>query len=152
MNLMYKKHEEYIDTASQGNIVLVEHNLESLLPMITIYEPINLSDLKVVSLYDSRIASIESRGPNVTRISFSSSFQGYIQLVDIQNVRTTIADRIAHLEQATDFIIQQQKQLVSGAQWRQMNNYQDSKFVEVGKKISDLESELSKVKNDVAAL
>ncbi|MDD3412393.1 MAG: hypothetical protein PHY47_00170 [Lachnospiraceae bacterium] len=149
---MYRKHEEYIDTASQGNIIMVEHNLGSLLPSITLYEPINLSDLKAVSLYDSRIASIESRGPNVTRITFSNAFQGYIQLIDIQNVRTTIADRITHLEELTDLIIQQQKQLVNSAQWRQMNTYHDNQAAILNKKIVELGLELTKLKNDVAAL
>ena len=152
MNLMYRKHEEYIDTASQGNVILVEHNLGSLLPSVTLYEPINLSDLKAVSLYDSRIASVESRGPNVTRIAFASPFQGYIQLIDIQNVRTTIADRIAHLEELTDLLIQQQKQLVNSAQWRQMNNYHDNQATNLNKKIAELSLELTKLKNDVAAL
>ncbi len=152
MDLMYRKHEEYIDTASQGNIIMVEHNLGSLLPSITLYEPINLSDLKAVSLYDSRIASIESRGPNVTRITFSNAFQGYIQLIDIQNVRTTIADRITHLEELTDLIIQQQKQLVNSAQWRQMNTYHDNQAAILNKKIVELGLELTKLKNDVAAL
>jgi hypothetical protein len=149
---MYKKHEEYIDTSSEGNIILVEHNLNTLMPLVALYQPANLSDLKAVSLYDSRISSVESRGPNVTMITFSSAFEGYVQLVDIQNVRTSIIDRIAHLEEVTSLLIQQQKMLTNASQWRQMNTHFESLIVNINNKLVSVDAEISKLKSDIESL
>lgn len=149
---MYKKHEEYIDTSSEGNVILVEHNLNTLMPLVALYQPANLSDLRAVSLYDSRIGSVESRGPNVTMLTFNSAFEGYVQLVDIQNVRTSIVDRIAHLEEITSLLLQQQKQLTNASQWRQMNTHFESMIVSINNKLAAVDVEISKLKSDIESL
>lgn len=149
---MYRKHEEYISTANEGQVILIEHNLNTQTPAVTLYEPVNLSDLKVVSLYDSRIGSIESRGPNVTALTFSSSFEGYVQLIDIQNTRNLITDRIARLEDLSEILVQQQKQLTTSSQWRQMNNYLESQQVALNNKITELDAEIKKLKRELDSL
>lgn len=147
-----RKHEEYINTASDGLIILVEHNLKTLMPDIILYEPINISDFKVVPLYDSRIASIESRGENVIEISFNSGFEGYIHFVGVNNNRDSIEDRLSRVENLLDFTIQQQKQLTSLSQWKQMNSYFESKLAEQSVQILELEKEIEKLKSDIEAL
>lgn len=122
------------------------------MPSIILYEPINISDFKVVPLYDSRIASIESRGENVIEISFNSGFEGYIQLVDVKNNRDSIEDRLTRVENLLDFTIQQQKQLTSLSQWKQMNSYFESKIADQAVLITELESEIEKLKSDIEAL
>jgi hypothetical protein len=149
---MYRKHEEYISTANEGQVILIEHNLNTQTPAVSLYEPVNLSDLKLVSLYDSRIGSIESRGPNVTALTFSSSFEGYVQLIDIQNTRNLITDRIARLEDLSEILVQQQKQLTTSSQWRQMNNYLESQQVALNNKITEIDAEIKKLKSDIDSL
>lgn len=147
-----RKHEEYINTATDGLVILVEHNLKTLMPSIILYEPINISDFKVVPLYDSRIMSIESRGENVLEISFNSGFEGYIHIVDVKNNRDSIEDRLTRVENLLDFTIQQQKQLTSLSQWKQMNSYFSSLFEDQQIKIEELEKEIEKLKSDIDAL
>lgn len=147
-----RKHEEYLNTAQEGMIILVEHNLKTLMPDIVLYEPININDFKVVPLYDSRIASIESRGENVVEISFNSAFEGYINFIDVKNTRDSIEDRLARVEDLLDYTIQQQKQLTSLSQWKQMNAYFESKIDEQSAQIAELEKEIEKIKSDIEAL
>jgi hypothetical protein len=149
---MYKKHHEYINTSQDGLIITVEHNLEGLYPVLSLFEPINLTDMKSVPLYDSRITSIESRGPNVTQVTFNSNFEGYIDLIQIENKRNTVEDRLTSLEISVGQIKEQQKQLVSSFQWRQMNNYFEEKVVTNEESIVAAEKEIDSLKADLDSL
>ncbi len=150
--IMHNIYSRYIDTAQEGFTIFLEHNLGSLIPFVLLYEPVNLNDYKVVPLYDSRIATIESRGLNVSQITFNGSFTGYAQVLSVQNVRNTLEDRVSRLEDISDVTIQQQKQLVSGSQWRQMNTYLEGEIVKLDNKIESLSTEVDNLKSDVDAL
>ena len=150
---MYKKYEEYINTTTAGTLnILVEHKLNSTMPSLTIYEPINVNDFKLVPHYDARIASIESKGPNVTLISFNSAFEGNLQFLEVTNDRNSIEDRLKKLEELSDYTIAQQKQLVTSSQWRQMNTYFESQFTEIYTKLDELNNSITSLEADVDAL
>ena len=146
---MYSKFEQYIDTSRDGLIIMIEHNLATLFPQVSLFEPIDLTDMKSVPLYDSRITSIESKGNNVTQITFNTAFEGYINLIQIKNSRNTIEDRISNLESLMDQTIDQQKKLVALSQWKQMNNYFEQKVVDTEVSIKEIEKEIDSIKTDL---
>jgi hypothetical protein len=150
---MYKKYREYINTATAGTLnILVEHKLDSLMPSVAIYEPININDYKLVPLYDARIASIESKGANVLLISFSGAFTGEIQLLEVTNDRNSIEDRLTRTQELLSSVVSQQKQLVTQSQWRQMNTYNESQFAKTLSKLDKINNELDLIHSDINAL
>ena len=149
---MFQEYQEYINTTQNGLVMFVEHNLKTLTPFVLLYEPVGLNDYKVVPLYDSRIASLESKGPNVFQVSFNTTFKGYIQFLKAQNVQVSLEERVSGLEDAMGSTVHQQKQLVSGSQWRQMNSLVENEMSQLKKTIDELNSELKRLKTTVAAL
>ena len=149
---MYSRYNKYIDTAVDGIIFDLEHNLSTNTPLVFLYEPVGLSDLKAVSLYDSRIGSLESKGLNVIRVSFNAPFQGYISLVDIKNQKPDMDARVSKLETSLSNTIQQQKNFVTLSQWKEMNNLNDSRVQEIIDAIASLENQISSLKQDIENL
>ena len=149
---MYAKYEQYINTAIEGSIILVEHNLKSSMPSIFLYEPVGLSDKKIVSLYDSRIESIETKGVNVIQITFSLPFEGYVNLIDLKNNTPAFETRLARLEDLTSLILQQQKNLVSNSQWREMNTLNLQEISEIDSALKNLKKDLENLKSDVESI
>jgi hypothetical protein len=146
---MYQKYEEYINTTQDGLIIMIEHNLNTLFPSMSLFEPVDLTDMKAVPLYDSRITSIESKGLNVTQVSFNGAFEGYVNLLHVKNARNTIENRLSDLETLADQTRDLQKKLVSLAQWKQMNNYFEQKTVDLEGSVKGIESELDSIKKDL---
>jgi hypothetical protein len=149
---MYAKYDKYIDTAVDGLIFDVEHNLKSMMPLVFLYEPVGLTDLRSVSLYDSRIGFIESRGQNISRVSFSASFQGYISFVEIKNAKPDIENRLNKLETSLSNAIQQQKSLVTLSQWKEMNNLEDQDITAVKATTVSLQDQITSLKEDIENL
>lgn len=149
---MFKIYDKYINTANEGQTIIVEHNLDSLIPFILLYEPVNVNDYKAVPLYDARITSIESKGRQNTLITFNSPFEGYVNVLVVQNERNSVEDRVARLEDMMDISLQQQKQLVSHSQWTQMNTYLENQTSDLNNKVADLSVEIDHLKSDVDAL
>lgn len=149
---MYGKYDKYIDTAVDGLIFDLEHNLKTILPLVFLYEPVGLTDLRSVSLYDSRIASLESKGQNITRISFNAPFEGYISLVDIKNQKPELSGRIDKLETSLSNAIQQQKNLVTLSQWKEMNNLLDQQNQELKDAVASLQKQIDSIKEDIENL
>lgn len=149
---MYAKYDKYIDTAVDGLIFDLEHNLKTNQPLVFIYEPVGLTDLRSVSLYDSRIASLESRGHNIIRVSFNAPFQGYISLVDIKNQKPELSGRIDKLESGLSSAIQQQKNFVTLSQWKEINNLFDQQNQELKDAVSALQSQINSIKQEVENL
>jgi hypothetical protein len=149
---MYSRYNKYIDTAVDGLIFDLEHNLNTSQPLVFLYEPVGLSDLRSVSLYDSRVASVESRGLNISRVSFNAQFQGYISLVDIKNQKPDMDSRVSKLETSLTNAIQQQKNFVTLSQWKEVNTLLDQQNQELKDAIVALQSQIDSLKNDVENL
>jgi hypothetical protein len=149
---MYAKYEKYIDTAVDGLIFDIEHNLKTSSPSVSLYEPVGLADLRLISLYDSRIGFIESKGLNVTRVSFSAPFQGYINLVDIKNSKPDLENRISKIETSLNSAIQQQKSFTTISQWKEMNNLEEQELQDVKQALDDLQTQVISLKEEVANL
>jgi len=146
---MYSKYDKYIDTAVDGLVFDIEHNLKSMMPLVFLFEPVGLSDLRSVSLYDSRVGFIESKGLNVSRVSFNAPFQGYISFLDIKNTKPGLDERISRIETSLSNAIQQQKSFVTLSQWREMNNLQDSNLESVKDELNSFQNQLSALKEEV---
>lgn len=149
---MYAKYEKYIDTAVDGTIFDIEHNLKTSEPLVSIYEPVGLTDYRSVSLYDSRIAAIESRGQNITRVSFNAAFQGKISFVNITNDKPDLDTRVSKLEIALSNAIQQQKSLVTISQWKEMNSLQESQLSDLNELINSIQAQIDLLKEDIENL
>jgi hypothetical protein len=149
---MYSKYEKYIDTGVDGIIFDIEHNLKTMEPIVSLFEPIGLTDYRSVSLYDSRISSIESKGQNISRVSFNASFQGKISFVNITNDRLDMESRIAKLETTLSSAIQQQKSLVTIPQWREMNNLEESQIKSLSNSIDSIQSQIILLKKEIEDL
>lgn len=117
---MYSKFERYINTATDGLIFDIEHNLKTLSPLTFLYEPVGITDLRSVSLYDSRLGFIESKGINISRISFNLPFEGYVSFVSMTNDRPDLESRITRIETNLNNAIQQQKSFTTLSQWKEM--------------------------------
>lgn len=146
---MFVKYEKYIDTAVDGLIFDIEHNLKTLSPLVFLFEPSGLSDLRSVSLYDSRIAFIESKGSNVSRVSFNASFQGYITFVDIRTSRPSLDNRVSRIENSLSNAIQQQKSFVTLSQWKEMNNLEDANLQFLKEKLESVQDQLDSIREEV---
>lgn len=146
---MYSKFERYINTATDGLIFDIEHNLKTLSPLVFLYEPVGLSDLRSVSLYDSRIGFVESKGLNVTRISFNNPFEGYISLVNITNDKPDLETRINRIETNLSNAIQQQKSFTTLSQWKEMNTLLEEADQSIKDSLSLLVNQLESLKEDV---
>jgi hypothetical protein len=149
---MYAKYEKYIDTAVDGIIFDIEHNLKTSEPLVSIFEPVGLTDYRSVSLYDSRIAAIESRGQNISRISFNAAFQGKISFINITNDKPDLDSRVAKLETALSNAIQQQKSLVTSSQWKEMNSLTESQLSSVNELINSIQAQIDLLKEDIENL
>lgn len=149
---MYAKYNKYVDTAVDGLIFDIEHNLKTIQPLVSLFEPVGLTDLKSVSLYDSRIAFIESRGQNISRVSFNSEFQGYISFVDIKNSKPDIENRLSKLESSLSNTIQQQKSFVTLSQWKEMNNLEDLDMEQAKASLESLQDQIISLKEDIENL
>ena len=146
---MYSKFDRYIDTATDGLIFDIEHNLKTLSPLIFLYEPIGLSDLRSLSLYDSRIGFVESKGLNVTRISFNNPFVGHISLVNITNDKPDLETRINRIEANLTNAIQQQKSFTTLSQWKEMNTLLEEADQSVRDALSLLVNQVESLKEEV---
>lgn len=149
---MYAKYEKYIDTAVDGVIFDIEHNLKTLEPLVSLYEPVGLTDYRSVSLYDSRISSIESKGQNISRVSFNAPFQGKISFVSITNNKPDLDSRISKLETSLSNAIQQQKSLVTISQWKQMSSLEQSQIKDLLDLINSIQAQIDLIKRDIEDL
>lgn len=149
---MYARYDKYIDTNVDGLVFDIEHNLKTMMPLVFLYEPVGLTDLRSISLYDSRIGFIESKGLNVSRLSFNSSFQGYVSLVDVKNTKPGIEDRMTKLESMLSIAIQQQKSFTTLSQWKEMNNFAEQELETVKTGIQVLQKQLDSLKEDIENL
>jgi hypothetical protein len=146
---MYAKYEKYVDTAVDGMIFDIEHNLKTLEPLVSLYEPVGLTDYRSVSLYDSRIAAIESKGQNISRVSFNTPFQGKVSFINITNDKPDLETRVAKLETTLSNAIQQQKSLVTLSQWKEMNNLKESHLSDLNSLINSVQKQLDLLKEDI---
>lgn len=149
---MYSKFDRYINTATDGLIFDIEHNLKTLSPLAFLYEPVGLSDLRSVSLYDSRIGFVESKGLNVTRISFNNPFEGYISLVGISNDKPDLETRVSRLETSLSNAIQQQKSFTTLSQWKEMNNLLEEGNQSIKDALTLLVNQVESLKEEVSNL
>lgn len=149
---MYAKYEKYIDTSIDGMVFDLEHNLKTLVPSVQLYEPVGLSDLRLVSLYDSRIAFIESKGLNVTRLSFSQPFQGFVSFIDIKNSKPDLENRISKIESSLNSAIQQQKSFTTLSQWKEMNNLEEQELTNVKLALDVLSTQVESLKEEINQL
>lgn len=149
---MAKPYEEYINATAGNLIILVEHKLNTTMPRVALFEPVNLTDFKAVPLYDARIGSIESNGPNITQIEFTSPFEGRVQLIFEENTRDSIESRLANVEDLLDLTIAQQKQLTTLSQWKQMNNLFDQEHADLNAAIAEINSIIDGIKADIDSL
>lgn len=146
---MYANYQKYIDTVTDGLVFDIEHNLKTLVPSVQLYEPVGLSDFRLVSLYDSRIGFIESKGLNVTRVSFSAPFQGYISFIDIKNSKPDLENRILKIETSLNSAIQQQKSFTTLSQWKEMNNLEEQELTNVKLALDVLSTQVASLKEEV---
>ena len=149
---MYAKYEKYVDTAVDGMIFDIEHNLKTLEPLVSLYEPVGLTDYRSVSLYDSRVAAVESRGQNISRVSFNATFQGKISFVNITNDKPDLDTRVSKLEASLSNAIQQQKSLVTISQWKEMNNLEEGQLADLKELIDSIQGQITLLKQDVENL
>ena len=146
---MQDKYEKYIDTAVDGMVFDIEHNLQTMSPLVFLYEPVGLSDLRSVSLYDSRLGFVESKGKNVSRVSFNNAFQGYIYLIDSKVPRVSFDNRISRIENLLNDAINQQKSLVTLSQWKELNNLEDTELSYLKEKIAILDGDLETLRQEI---
>lgn len=149
---MYAKYEKYIDTAVDGMIFDIEHNLRTLEALVSLYEPVGLTDYRSVSLYDSRIAAVESRGQNISRVSFNADFQGKISFVNITNDKPDLDSRVSKLEASLSNAIQQQKSLVTLSQWKEMNSLEESQLEGFKGQLASFQTQIDSLKQDIENL
>lgn len=149
---MYAKYEKYIDTAVDGMIFDIEHNLRTLEALVSLYEPVGLTDYRSVSLYDSRIAAVESRGQNISRVSFNADFQGKISFVNITNDKPDLDSRVSKLEASLSNAIQQQKSLVTLSQWKEMNSLEESQLEGLKGQLASFQTQIDSLKQDIENL
>lgn len=144
-------YEYYIDTASDGLIFQIEHNLNGS-PVPFLWEPTVLGDMKYVAPYDPRIASIETKGPNVLQISFSSPFEGKLQLVILKEPDFTLETKLTDIDRRLQDLTVNHRQLVAKDQWSKMNSYLEGKTDDNYKTITELITEIQGLKEDVSNL
>lgn len=149
---MYAKYEKYIDTAVDGVIFDIEHNLKTLEPLVSLYEPVGLTDYRSVSLYDSRVSSIESKGQNISRISFNAPFQGKISFVNITNDKPDLDTRVLKLETSLSNAIQQQKSLVTISQWKELNSLKEKEVSDLSDLLNSIQAQIDLLKKDIEDL
>ena len=149
---MYAKYEKYVDTAVDGMIFDIEHNLKTLEPLVSLYEPVGLTDYRSISLYDSRIAAIESKGQNISRLSFNAPFQGKVSFVNITNDKPDLESRVSKLESSLSNAIQQQKSLVTISQWKEMNSLEESFLQDLKDLVGSIQAQIDSLKQDIENL
>ena len=148
---MFKHHETQIDTNESGLIFDLPHNLGGD-PLIFLSEPTSMGDYKIVSLYDSRIISIESKGPDVTRFTFSSTFQGKVRLLLPLENYYPVEEKIEDIDRKLSDIIVMQRQFVVKNQWSKMNSLLESIDDGMRADIKKLQSDYALLKQEVRSL
>ena len=148
-DIMY--YERHIDTTNDGLIFQIEHNLDGH-PIPFLWEPTTLGDMQAVSLYDPRIASIETKGPNVLQLSFTSAFSGKIQLMLLKQEEFPLKNKIQDIDRRLKDLIVAHRKLVSKDQWSKMNSYLDSKADSISSSLAELVREVQGLKEDVENL
>lgn len=144
-------YERNIDTASDGLTFQIEHNLGGH-PVPVLWEPTTLGDLKIVPLYDPRIASIETKGPNVLQLSFSSAFEGKIQLMLFQAEDFSQQEKIQDIDRRLKDLTVNHRKLVTKEQWSQMNSYLERRSEDNKEELDELTNEIKGLKEDVENL
>ena len=149
---MNNRVSRYVDTNVIGSLVVqIEHNLDG-----TVYPHLYTVDGSghkvVLSLYDPIIAEIKHLDSNITQITFTGAFQGYVDLVFINVAMSSIEARLAHLEKKTVELQEVSEALVNGTQWRQMNTYIFSQMDKLKSDITDLTVQLELVRADSASV
>lgn len=144
-------YERNIDTTSDGLTFQIEHNLGGH-PVPVLWEPTTLGDLKIVSLYDPRIASLETKGPNVLQLSFASAFEGKIQLMLFQAEDFSQQEKIEDIDRRLKDLTVNHRKLVNKQQWSQMNSYLERRSEDNKQDLDELTNELKGLKEDVENL
>ena len=148
---MIKTYERLIDTNADGLVIQLPHALGGE-PFIQLSEPTTMGDYKIVSLYDPRIAQIETKGMDILQISFVSPFIGKVKLsLPIANY-VSVEDQIKNIDRRLNDLTVQQRQLVAKKQWSEMNSYLDNKSVSIEEDIAKLQSDIINVRNDIESL
>lgn len=144
-------YERHIDTSSDGLIFQIEHNLDGH-PVPVLWEPTVLGDMKIVPLYDPRIAAIETKGPDVMQLSFAAPFSGKIQLQLFKAKDYSLEQQVQDIDRRVKDLIVNHRQLVSKNQWSKMNSYQEAKIEEVQKTLDILSDQVDGLAQDVESL
>ena len=141
---MLKKTLKYIDTIVDGKIISIDHNFGGT-PLPFIYEDLENGDRRFISLYDSRIMEVVSKGNNVTQVIFHSDFRGFIELILFDGSYVTLKEKLNDLEYKLQNLYIEIKQLTSKTQWRNMNDLVDLR-------LNNHQTELDSLKQEVSSL
>lgn len=149
---MNNRVKKYIDTDSLGSLVVqIEHNLNGdVYPFL--YTIDGSGHKIVVPLYDPVIAEIKHLDENITQLTFTAAFQGYVDLVYIDTSFSSLSARLSDLEKKMVELTEIQKAMVNGAQWRQMNTYIFSQIDKVKSDINELTVAMELLKADVESV
>jgi len=145
-----KKSKTYLDTNINGLVQIVEHNLGGI-PDLFLTE-IDAGKYKYVSLYDSRIAEIKALDNNNTQITFSSLFQGYLELLLVEVDEPTDHQRLISLEERYLSLLTLIESKTSQSQWVQMNNLHQAQLGSMQTQIDELKVQVELLSTDVEAL
>ena len=144
-------YERNIDTNTDGLIFQVEHNLDGH-PVPFLWEPTTLGDMQYVAPYDSRIAGIETKGPNVIQLSFASAFSGKIQLKIFKQDDFSQEEKIQDIDRRLKDLTVNHRKLVTKDQWSKMNSYLEGKSDTAKVDLDELTEEVKGIKEDVENL
>ena len=148
---MIKKHTQFIDTSLDGLILSIEHNLNGF-PVPFITEETENGDRKTVSLYDSRIGEIRTKGPHLCQLTFTSNFKGFIDLILFDGSYVTLKERLDDVEQKMFNIYCEQKQLTPKSSWRKVNDTYDNRIKDLEYNIRDLSAQIANLRNTLLEL
>lgn len=148
---MFKIFKSFIDTDTHGSVVKIDHGLGGQ-PFVFINETKLFGDIQYVSLYDPRISSIETKGPNSIIVSFAQSFKGTISLLLVTSSLLDFDQKLTDLDRRTKDIILQQKQLTPHSQFDKITSLLESRLDSIDKKFAELSAELRSLKNDIESL
>lgn len=145
---MFKTYKTIIDTDDSGLVVKIDHQLGGH-PHVFISEPTLFGDIKYLSLYDPRIASVETKGPNSIIMSFTSKFAGLITLLLVEDSLINLSEKISDLDRRQRDTILQQKNMVSNTQFERMESYLSTEISSLSSKMKELENAIKNVKSDL---
>ena len=149
---MNNRVSKYIDTDAVGSLVVqIAHNLGG-----TVYPFIYTIDGSghkvVVPLYDPVIAEIKHLDENITQITFTAAFQGYVDLVYINVSLSSVSARLQDLEEKIIELTEIQSAMVNSSQWKQMNTYIFSQIDKANSDLKDLTIAMELLKADVESI